>query len=261
MQFVQSLIMNVMSGRHISPHDFTTENNLRSEGHMFNLRKILVLTVAAALLCQPVFALSGDSLRLVPRGSVKILETGVEVDQEMPAPAGMLMACKGQCYIEAGGMRLVGADGTVFALQETVDGYSVMIREGSLDFALSADSGPLEFKTPFDDLHASPYSLPASSDAVIRGNLRVTEEYAVLTLAQGSLELTNSRGQTLLHAGNAITMAQYSAGSGSGSDAGKGSLTGWVVGAAALGVIGASIAALSSDDGDGGDDAKDASPQ
>lgn len=231
---------------------------------MFNLRKILVLTVAAALLCQPVFALSGDSPRLVPGGSVKILETGVEVDQEMPAPAGMLMACKGLCYIEAGGMRLAGADGTVFALQETADGYSVMVREGSLDFALSADSGPIEFKTPFDDLHASPYSLPASSDAVIRGNLRVTEENAVLTLAQGSLELTNSRGQTILHAGNAITLAQYSAGSGSGSSESEGSLTGWVVGAAALGVIGASIAVLSSDDGDdgdNGDDTKDASPQ
>ena len=228
---------------------------------MFSLRKILVVPVAVALLCQPVFAISGDTPRLVPTGSVKILETGVEVDREMPAPAGMLMACKGQCYIEAGGMRLMGADGTVFALQETAEGHSVMLREGSLDFALSADSGPVDFKTPFDDLHAKPYSLPVGGDAVIRGNLRVTEENAVLTLAQGSLALANSKGQTLLHAGNALTLAQYSAGSGSGSSAKKGSLTGWVVGAAALGVIGASIAALSSGSGDDGDDSGDVSPK
>jgi len=223
---------------------------------MVRLRKVIVALVVAGLLGQPLCAVAGTVSRLVPHGSVKILETGVELDREIPIPAGMLMACKGQCYIEAGGMQLMGADGTVFAVHEEAERVFIMLQEGSLDFALRAEAKPVEFKTPFDTLNAKPYSVPASDDAVIRGNLRVSEDSAVLTMAQGSLELTNSKGQTLLHAGSALTFAQspYTAGSNHASSGTRNSMTGWVVGAGALGIIGASIAVLSSSNGDDGDD-------
>lgn len=231
---------------------------------MVRLRKIMVALVVAGLLGQPFCAVAGTGPRLVPHGSVKILETGVELDREIPVPAGMLMACKGQCYIEAGGMQLMGADGTVFAVHEEAERVFIMLQEGSLDFALRADAKPLEFKTPFDTLNAKPYSVPASDDAVIRGNLRVNEDSAVLTMAQGSLELTNSKGQTLLHAGNALTFAQspYTAGSNHASSDTGSSLTGWMVGAGALAIIGATIAALSSSNGgSGGGDGDEVSPK
>jgi ferric-dicitrate binding protein FerR (iron transport regulator) len=173
------------------------------------------------------------------------------------------MACTGQCYIETDGMQLLGADGTVFAVQEDEERFSVMIQKGSVDFALSAEAKPVEFKTPFDTLTASPYSVPAGSESVVRGNLSIMDEKAVLTLAQGSLEVTNARGQALLHSGSAITLAQYSAGGSSDDSSSTGEdITGIFVGAATLGIIGATIAALASGGGGGGDDGgKDVSPK
>ena len=230
---------------------------------MFRLHKFFALLAVSGLLCQPVFAGAIASPRLIPQDRITILDSGVEVDREIPAPAGALMACTGQCYIETEGMQLMGADGTVFAVQEDADRFSVMVREGSIDFALKADAKPVEFKTPFDTLTASPHTVPASTESVIRGNLNVTGEKAILTLAEGSLNITNSRGQVLLHAGNAMTLAQYSAGSSSEESSLSGEdMTGIVVGAAALGIIGATIAALSSGGGGGGDDdGKDVSPK
>lgn len=231
---------------------------------MFTLREVGVSLLAAALFCLPLNAQAGAGPRLVPKGTVTLLESGTSVDQEIPAPAGMLMACKGQCYVEAGGMRLMGADGTVFGVRETPELFSVMVREGSVDFALSADAKPMELNTPFDTLTARPYAVPASEEGVITGNLSVTDERAVLTLAQGSLELTNSQGQTLLHAGSALTLVQspYKAGSEQKSFDMRNTISGWVVGVGALAIMGASVAALSGGGGDdgGGGDATEVSP-
>lgn len=173
---------------------------------MLKFHKIAMLLASTLLIAQPLFAGSGPML--VPQGSVKLLESGAVVDKEMPAPAGMMMACNGQCYIEANGLQLMGADKTVFAVHEDASRFSVMVQKGNVEFSLSAAAKPVEFKTPFDTLDARPYMVPASSDSVIRGNLQVTDDKAVLTLSQGTLELTNSDGQRLLHAGNAIVLAQ-----------------------------------------------------
>lgn len=230
---------------------------------MFRLHKLFALLAVYGLLCQPLFAGIGNTARLIPQDSITLLDSGVEVDREIPAPDGALMACKGQCYIESEGMQLMGADGTVFAVQENADLFSVMVREGSIDFALNADAKPVEFKTPFDTLTARPYAVPAGDETVIRGNVNVTGDKAVLTLAQGTLNITNSKGAVLLHPGNALTLAQYSAGSSSEDSSLSGEdMTGVVVGAAALGIIGATIAALSSGGGGGGDDdGEDVSPK
>ena len=72
---------------------------------MFTLREVGVSLLAAALFCLPLNTQAGAGPRLVPKGTVTLLESGTSVDQEIPAPAGMLMACKGQCYVEAGGMQ------------------------------------------------------------------------------------------------------------------------------------------------------------
>lgn len=225
---------------------------------MAALKKILVTAVLTAALGGPLHAASGGAPRLVPLGSVVILETGVVLDREIPAPPGMLMACKGRCYVESPGMLLSTADGTVFAIREENDRHSVAIQKGSLDFTLSDGAKPLEFRTPFDTVKASPYLVPAGNEAVVRGTLQVTENKATLSVSQGSLQIANpKRHENLLHAGNAVNMPQptpkspYTAGSGKTSTDMRETLSGWVIGAASLGIIGASIGALASG-GDGG---------
>jgi hypothetical protein len=229
------------------------------EEFMFSFRKSLVVLIAATLLAQPLFA--GSAPRLVPEGSVKILDNGVVMNQEMPVPAGSLMACSGQCYVEANGLQLLGADKTVFAVEEGAERFTVMVREGSLDFALGADAKPVDFRTPFDTLAAKPYAVQTGTDAVVRGTIQVTEERALLTLTQGSLELTGADGQKLIHAGNTLVLTQAADG-GSGAAATTSlSAPTIAVGAAAVGAVAVGAIALSSDGSDDDDDDNDVSPK
>lgn len=225
---------------------------------MFSVRKTFVILVTATLLGQPLFA--GSAPRLVPQGSVKKLDSGVVMDQEMPVPAGSLMACNGQCYVEANGLQLMGADKTVFAVQENAERYSVMVQKGSLDFALGANAKPVEFKTPFDTLDVKPYAVQTGSDAVVRGNLQVTDDRALLTLTQGSLELTGADGQKLIHAGNTLVLAQANTEGGAASKAmSQISTTTIVAGGLAVGAVTAGAIAIASDH-DHDDDDDDVSP-
>lgn len=220
---------------------------------MTKSQKISFFLLAALLLAQPLLA----GPRLVPQGSVKMLDSGAVVDKEMPAPAGMLMACSGQCYIEANGMQLMGSDKTVFAVHEESDRYSVMVQEGTVDFALSAATKPVEFTTPFDSINAKPYMLPASSDSVARGTLQVTKERAVLTMTQGSLELTNSNGQKLIHAGNSIVLAQATVGGGAAAATTTGasfSAAGAAVAGGGAAIIGGAVADTESNKDDDDDE-------
>lgn len=231
---------------------------------MIDFRKLTLLLTTALLVAQPLLA----APRLFPQGSVKMLDSGIVVDQEMPAPAGMLMACTGQCYIEANGLQLMGSDKTVFAVHEEAERFSVLVREGSVDFALRADAKPVEFKTPFDNLSAKPYLVPASTGSVVRGTLRVDGDKAVLSMTEGSLELANADGQKLIHAGNAIILAQATttgtgaAGTGTTGAATTGATlttTQIVAGAVAVGAVAAGAVAIGSSGGSDGD-SDEASP-
>jgi hypothetical protein len=223
---------------------------------MFDFRKISLFLTTAILVAQPLLAAPW----LVPQGSVKMVSTGIVVDKEMPAPAGMLMACTGQCFIEANGLQLMGSDKTVFAVHEEADRFSVLVQEGSVDFALRADTKPVEFETPFDNMTAKPYLIPASTDSVVRGTLQVSGNKAVLTMTEGSLELVNAEGQKLIHAGNAIVLAQATT---SGTSASAATATGAtltttqiVAGAVAVGAVAAGAVAIgSSSSGGDGDEA------
>jgi hypothetical protein len=218
---------------------------------MFDFRKISLFLATALLVAQPLLA----APRLVPQGSVKMIDSGIVVDKEMPVPAGMLMACTGQCYIEANGLQLMGSDKTVFAVHEEADHFSVLVQEGSVDFALRAETKPVEFKTPFDNMTAKPYLIPASTDSVVRGTLQVSGDKAVLTMTQGSLELTNAQGQKLVHAGSALVLAQaVTDGANTSGTTGTGTTlttTQIVTGVVAVGAVAAGAIAIGSSGGSG----------
>jgi hypothetical protein len=219
---------------------------------MFDFRKISLFLTTALLVAQPLLAAPW----LVPQGSVKMVSSGIVVDKEMPVPAGMLMACTGQCYIEANGLQLMGSDKTVFAVHEEAEQFSVLVQEGSVDFALRADTKPVEFKTPFDTMTGKPYLIPASNDSVVRGTLQVSGDKAVLTMTQGSLELTNAEGQKLIHAGSAIVLAQAvtdgTTTTGTAATGATLTTTQIVTGVVAVGAVTAGAIAIGSSGGSGG---------
>ena len=236
---------------------------------MLGFRKFLPLFLAAALTAQPLLAAGPAAPRLVPQGSVKLVASGTVLDREMPAPSGVLMACSKQCFIESGGLQLLAEDGTIFAIRDEEDRVLVMVQEGSVDFALRSDARPVVFETPFDAYETRIHTIPAGSESVVQGKLSVTEERASLTMTQGSLELISSDGRRLVEPGNAVVLAQYTAGTPSESGLTEEDITGGLVAAGAIAIIGAAVLGLSggggSDGGGGGSDdggggAEEASP-
>lgn len=236
------------------------------------IKKTFTFFVAAMLICPPLQVGAGSAPRLIPQKSVTLLATGLVVDKEIPAPSGMLLACTGECVVEADGLQLVGADQTVFALEEGSTRFLVTIKEGRLDFSLNADAKPLAFKTPYQDPEDSnTYLVPASSDEVFRGSLLIDSQNdkAILDMTKGSLKLVAIDGQKVVHAGNAIFLPTHApAGtgtvplaSGSGGSGAEFSGTGLAVGAGALGILAATGMALAGGGGGGGGGGSETSPK
>lgn len=236
------------------------------------IQKAFTFFVAAMLICPPLPAGAGSAPRLIPKNSVTLLATGLVVDKEIPAPSGMLLACSGECVVEADGLQLIGANKTVFALEEGNTRFLVTIMEGKLDFSLHADAKRLALKTPFQDpADSNTYLVPASSDDVFRGSLLIDSQNgkAILDMTQGSLKLVAIDGQKVVHAGNAIFLPTHSpAGanwlslaSGSSGSGAEFSGTGLAVGAGALGILAATGMALAGGGGGGGGSSKETSPK
>lgn len=215
------------------------------------------------LVMQPLLAEAGSAPRLIPTDSVTLMASGVVVDKEIPAPSGMLMACSGECVIEADGLQLIGADRTVFALEEGSTRFLITLMEGKLDFALQADAKPLAVKTPFQDPDDSnAYLVQASSDDVFKGSLLVddTNGKTILDMAKGDIKLVAIDGQKVVRAGSAIYLPSHPtamayelnfASASSGSEA-EFSGTGLAVGAGALAILAATGMALAGGGGGGG---------
>lgn len=205
------------------------------------------------------------SATLTPMGSVRLLDNNIVVDKEIPVPKGMFMACKDQVYVEADGLQLLWSDKAVFAIVEESSHFAIMIEKGNVDFALQANSKPIEFKTPFDTARAKPYLIPADSNSLLRGSLHVSEDKALLTITQGSLEIMSTSGRKLVHAGNAIILAQATTSTGDTQEpSGTTGVTGTgtasigtnlVIGLTTLTALsaGALIIANNDDDGDSGE--------
>ncbi len=224
-------------------------------------KQLLALLIPSLLILHPLLAAAGSSPMLIPKNPVTLLATGVVVDKEIPAPSGMLMACTGECVIEADGLQLVGADKTVFSLEEGSTRYLVTVMEGELGFALRSEAKPLAFKTPFQDpADTNCYLIPASSDEVFKGTLQIDNEKgdAILAMRKGDLKLVAINGQQVVRAGNAIFLPRLPGGGENGltfASAPRGgdtSLGGLAVGAGVLAVLAATGVALAGGGGGGG---------
>jgi hypothetical protein len=225
------------------------------------LQHLLAFLISVMLIMQPLLAVAGSSPMLIPTNPVTLLATGLVVDKEIPAPSGMLMACTGECVVEADGLQLIGADKTVFSLEEGSTRYLVTIMDGELDFALRSDAKPLAIKTPFQDpADTNRYLIPASSDEVLRGTLQIDNQKgdAILAMRKGSLKLVAIDGQKLVHAGNAIFLPRHPAPGenslsfASASHEAETSFSGLAVGAGALAILAVTGMALAGGGGGGG---------
>lgn len=227
------------------------------------LKQILAFLIPVMLIMHPLLGVAGSTPMLIPKNSVTLLASGLVVDKEMPAPSGMLMACTGECVVEADGLQLIGADKTVFSLEEGSTRYLVTIMEGELGFALRPEAKPLAFKTPFQDpADTNCYLIPASSDDVFKGTLKIDNERgnAILAMRKGDLKLVAINGQQVVRAGNAIFLprlpatGEYGLAYASAPRGADASFSALAVGAGALAILTVTGMALAGGGGGGGGD-------
>lgn len=216
------------------------------------VRLCWIAPVLATLLASPLMAGSSSPPRLIPEGTVMLVNKGAILDREVPVPDGMLMTGNGRCLIEGDGMQIAGDDKTVFAFRDEIDRSCVTVMQGVIEFALRTDSKLAEFKLPFDTVQARPV---AGSDGVVSGALDVTPDKAVLTMTRGALEISKAGERKIVPPGGSIDLGRFTFGEGSAGPSGEptGIGMGYAAGFAAVSGLTAGALALSAgSDGSGG---------
>jgi hypothetical protein len=122
-------------------------------------------------------ALAASPARLIPAGTVSVLENGKEVNRfksEMPMPQGLTMAVNGKCIIQSQSLQLVAQDEAVFALTEAESRYDLTVKSGRVDFAMRSEQNPFP-SYPHDLIRAERAIVPAAA-MVGEGFITVTKD-------------------------------------------------------------------------------------
>jgi hypothetical protein len=177
---------------------------------MKRISRTLVFILAMLMVLQPVLSLAGTGARVIPQGKVSILEEGKEITQfqsELPLPEGTMMLCNGNCLVQTQNLQLVAQDRAVFALAEGKARWDLTVKSGQVDFALRPDSKPISFHTPLDTIQTERAIVPASSGAMVRGSIKVTETESVMSVQEGALQVMSPDGTQLVQPGQGIRLA------------------------------------------------------
>jgi len=243
---------------------------------MKRISRAMVLVLATLMVLQPILSWAGSGARVIPQGKVSILEEGKEVTQfqsELPLPEGTLMLCKGICLVQTQSVQLVAQDQAVFALAEVKSRWDLTVKSGQVDFTIRPDGKPISFHTPHDTIPMERAIMPASSTAMVKGSIQVTESESLLSIHEGTMQVMSPDGTMLVEPGQGLRLAAAgttAAGAKSGSTGtGDDTLTiggitakktTWALGAAGVAAIGLGVG-LGVGLSGGGDDGKPASPK
>lgn len=194
---------------------------------MKRISKMCIVSLAALFVAQPMLATAGSSARLIPAGSVRVMDNGKEVNNfksEMPMPQGLTMAVNGKCIVQSQSLQLVAQDQAVFALNEAESRYDLTIKSGRVDFAMRPEAKPVSFHTPHDLIQSEQAIVPAGNAGLVRGFVTVSEEKTELSIQEGALQVMSSDGTQLVQPGHSIVLAQARLGSTTPATGGKGTV-------------------------------------
>jgi hypothetical protein len=171
---------------------------------------IVILLIAFAT-----FALASnfDSGRIIPGGKVLIYRGDQQVGEltaEAPFPDGALLACDGDCAARMDGLLLVGADKSLFSVTTRANSRELLVRKGTVYFALSKMPHSLVFVTPMGVVTAQQLILNAAADGgLLKGYVAVTAESAEIGVIEGgSLLVSTVSGETTIQSGKKIVLTQ-----------------------------------------------------
>lgn len=218
--------------------------------------KAFIFIVIIVLIAVPTSGLALDlnSGRIIPTGKVSIYRGDQQVGEltaEAPFPEGALLACDGECAVRMNDLVLVGADKSEFSVTTKAFSRELLVREGTVYFALSELPRSLVFVTPNGAVTAQQLILNAAADrSLLKGYITINEESAEIGVIDGgSVLVSTDAGEKTIQSGKKIILAQApeattTTGVAAQAGAGAGIAIGPVVaGAVGLGVAFTAIAA------------------
>jgi hypothetical protein len=190
-------------------------NYLKTEGDKTMIRKrkkTLTLKVLVVLLSLAMttagFSAGAGSARIIPTGTVSIIEDGQVVgqfSQEAPLPEGSLLRCEDKCSIKMDDTYMVVDPGTEFSVTPAANSTGLYVKTGAVYYAINESSNPIQMTTPSGDATTGDLTM---TDSELRGYVRVSgNETEIGVIGGGTMMVETTSGEMAVTPGNAVTIA------------------------------------------------------
>ena len=168
------------------------------------------LSFALAL---PGFSSEFKSARIYPTGKITIYNGNQRVgefNKEAPVPEGFLIAADGRCGVRMEDIYLVAEDKSLFSVATSANQRELLIKEGTLYFAVSDMSRSLNFKTPFGMLAVLDILLnSATGSPQLKGYVSVKQNGSEIGIIEGgAMIVSTQQGEMMIESGKKLTLAQ-----------------------------------------------------
>ena len=155
--------------------------------------------------------------RIMPMGKVLIHQGDTQVGEltaEAPFPDGALLACDGDCAVRMNDFFLVGADKSVFSITTRANSRELMVKNGTVYFALSQMPQGLTIATPNGTVTVQQLIMNAATNTdLLKVYVDVTEESSEIGVIEGgSMRISTVSGETKIQSGNKIVLSQTDGG-------------------------------------------------
>ena len=176
-----------------------------------SLLVLATLAVCLFMISQVLWAMG--PARLLPSGKVTVYRGDQVISvlsEEAPLPEGALLVSEGQSGLRMDNLFLVAEDGSQFSVATGGEGRELLIRQGTLYFAMTEASGPMTFHAPDGSVTTERMTLNASAEGgLLKGYVDATPEGTRIgVLEGGSLVILTAEGERTIAAGRQITLAQ-----------------------------------------------------
>ena len=180
------------------------------------------ITIILVVFSTSALASNLDFARIKPGGKVLIYRGDQQVGEltaEAPFPDGALLACDGDCAVKMNGLLLVGADKSLFSVTTRANSRELLVKNGTVYFALSKMPHSLVFVTPGGVVTAQQLILNAAADGgLLKGYVTATGDSAEIGVYEGGSVLVSTvSGETTIQSGKKIVLAQSNLGQTSGN--------------------------------------------
>ena len=174
--------------------------------------KLLAIGLSLTLTI-PGFSLELKSARIYPTGKITIYNGDQRVgefNKEAPFPEGYLIAADGKCGVRMDDIYLVADDGSLFSVATSANLRKLLIKEGTVYFAVSKMSHSLSFITPSGNLAVLDILINvATGSPKLKGYVSVKENVSKVGIIEGgSMIVSTQQGEMMLEPGQQLIFAQ-----------------------------------------------------